>query len=377
MAKTKTIGVFFGGMSGEHEVSLVSASSVINALKEKGFRIIPVGITKGGKWISSETILSELKNNPNPETDETVLLSTDPDFKGLIILKDSENGKVLSKRIELDAIFPVLHGTYGEDGTIQGLFEMSGIPYVGCGVASSAFAMDKIISKRIFAAAGISVVPDVFFTRRDWNEDRESVIKKCESLGYNLFVKPANTGSSVGITKAHDRAELEKAIDTALEYDFCAQAEVSVDSAREIEVAVLGNDRPKASIPGEIVPCNEFYDYAAKYEAGKTETLIPARLSEEEIAKIREMAVKAYSALSCSGLSRVDFLMHPETGALYINEINTLPGFTSISMYPKLWEATGIKYGDLLEQMLEFAAAKYEEKHKNSTSFNTSGWFKE
>lgn len=378
MSKKKRIAVFFGGMSGEHEVSLVSAASVIEVLRSRGHEIVPVGITKSGKWITSETILSDLRRNPGITSETTLLLSSDPGFKGLVEISEKDGRTSFLRRIEVDAIFPVLHGTYGEDGTMQGLFEMSGLPYVGCGVASSAFAMDKIISKRIFAAAGLRVVPDVFFDRREWKEDRGAVIARCEGLGYNLFVKPANTGSSVGITKAHDRKELEAGIEAALEYDFRGLAEASVDGAREIETAVLGNDRPEASIPGEITPSNEFYDYAAKYEDGKTETTVPARLSEDETAEIRKMAVTAYSALGCTGLARVDFLKDPKTGETYINEINTLPGFTSISMYPKLWEATGVPYGELLERLLDLAEKRLEEKNRNSTSYSTKNeWFRE
>ena len=375
MDKKKCVAVFFGGVSGEHEVSLVSGSSIIQELKKNDkYRVIEIGIGKSGKWFLGDQVLDILKSGKEPETDENIFFSLDPAEKGLVVIKNSENKKEV---IKVDVIFPVLHGTNGEDGTIQGLFKLSNIPYVGCNVPSSALAMDKILSKRIFASNGLPVVPDIFFTRRDWSENQEEIIKKCEEIGYNLFIKPANTGSSVGITKAHNREELKEGIELASKYDFTVQVEKSIDNAREIEVAILGNDRPKASVAGEIAPSGEFYDYAAKYEDGKSLTIVPARITERQMKDIQEKAVKAFISLGCRGLSRVDFLMDPKTEEIYLNEINTLPGFTSISMYPKLWGSSGIEYGKLLENLIDLAFEEFDEKHKNSTSFKSKNdWYK-
>ena len=375
MDKKINVAVFFGGVSGEHEVSLVSGSSIIQELKKNDkYNVIEIGIGKSGKWFLGDQVLETLKTGKEPETDESVFFSLDPAEKGLVVIKNSENKKEL---IKVDVIFPVLHGTNGEDGTIQGLFRLSNIPYVGCNVPSSALAMDKILSKRIFASNGLNVVPDIFFTRKDWKENQEDIIKKCEEIGYNLFIKPANTGSSVGITKAHNREELKEGIELASKYDFMVQVEKSIDNAREIEVAILGNDRPKASVAGEIAPSGEFYDYAAKYEDGQSLTIVPARITDKQMKDIQEKAVKAFISLGCRGLSRVDFLMDPKTDEIYLNEINTLPGFTSISMYPKLWEASGIKYGKLLENVINLAFEEFDEKHKNSTNFQSKNdWYK-
>lgn len=375
MDKKINVAVFFGGVSGEHEVSLVSGNSIIQELKKNDkYNVIEIGIGKSGKWFLGDQVLETLKTGKEPETDESVFFSLDPAEKGLVVIKNSENKKEL---IKVDVIFPVLHGTNGEDGTIQGLFRLSNIPYVGCNVPSSALAMDKILSKRIFASNGLNVVPDIFFTRKDWKENQEEIIKKCEEIGYNLFIKPANTGSSVGITKAHNREELKEGIELASKYDFMIQVEKSIDNAREIEVAILGNDRPKASVAGEIAPSGEFYDYAAKYEDGQSLTIVPARITDKQMKDIQEKAVKAFISLGCRGLSRVDFLMDPKTDEIYLNEINTLPGFTSISMYPKLWEASGIKYGKLLENLINLAFEEFDEKHKNSTNFQSKNdWYK-
>ncbi len=375
MDKKINVAVFFGGVSGEHEVSLVSGNSIIQELKKNDkYNVIEIGIGKSGKWFLGDQVLETLKTGKEPETDESVFFSLDPAEKGLVVIKNSENKKEL---IKVDVIFPVLHGTNGEDGTIQGLFRLSNIPYVGCNVPSSALAMDKILSKRIFASNGLNVVPDIFFTRKDWKENQEDIIKKCEEIGYNLFIKPANTGSSVGITKAHNREELKEGIELASKYDFMVQVEKSIDNAREIEVAILGNDRPKASVAGEIAPSGEFYDYAAKYEDGQSLTIVPARITDKQMKDIQEKAVKAFISLGCRGLSRVDFLMDPKTDEIYLNEINTLPGFTSISMYPKLWEASGIKYGKLLENVINLAFEEFDEKHKNSTNFQSKNdWYK-
>ncbi len=375
----KTVAVIFGGISGEHEVSIVSASSIISLLKNRGYNVLPVGITREGRWLVSGDPLEILRSGGNGNAGERAFLSTDPDIKGLVCLKQNTSGEyIFDKIINIDVIFPVLHGTYGEDGVIQGLFELSGIPYVGCKVTSSACCMDKIVMKRLFASAGLKVVEDVYFNRNKWNKSKESIISDCEKLGYPLFIKPANTGSSVGISKARNTAELIEAVEKAAKYDFRIQVERAVANPREIEVAVLGNSEPIASIPGEIVPSNEFYDYEAKYESGKSDTIIPAELSEKVQEEIRAKAKEAYITMGCEGLARVDFIMDRATEDVYINEINTLPGFTSISMYPMLWEATGIPSEELMDRLILLAADSYEEKLKNSVmSPVRTSWYKQ
>ena len=374
----KTIAVIFGGISGEHEVSLVSANSIISVLKNRGYNILPIGISRDGRWIIAEDPLETLRLNKKIPQNELVFLSTDPNIKGLVVLKQNENGEyIFDRTIQIDIIFPVLHGTYGEDGVIQGLFELSGIPYIGCGVTACACGMDKIVMKRLFKCAGLNVTEDIYFYRMTWQKDKASIISKCETLGYPLFVKPANTGSSVGISKAHNKIELEKAIDLACEYDIRIQVETSVEKAREIEVAVLGNSEPRASIPGEIVPSNEFYDYEAKYESGKSKALVPAEINEKLQEEIRFKAKTAYTAIGCEGLARVDFLLDPKTEELFINEVNTLPGFTSISMYPTLWGATGIPYEELLDRLIYLALERFAERKKNSVKGgNKTSWYK-
>ncbi len=373
--KNKKIAVIFGGISGEHEVSLVSAEFILTVLKKRGYDVIPVGITRKGQWIVGANPLETLKNNPEFISDETVLFSQDPSLKGLVVLKNEKDEMVFDRFIKVDVIFPVLHGSLGEDGCIQGLFEFSGIPYVGCGVTSSACGMDKIVMKRLFASAGLNVVPDIWFTSDRWEKDSENILNLCEKISYPLFVKPANTGSSVGVSKAHDRNELAEAITLAAKYDVRIQVEKGIDNPREIEVAVIGNANPSASIPGEILPSNEFYDYAAKYESGTSKTLIPADLPEKLMEQVREMAKKGYISIGCEGLARVDFLLDPSDGKIYINELNTLPGFTSISMYPKLWEASGVSGEELIEKLLHLGLERSIQKEsKSRESVQKTSW---
>ncbi len=378
MTLIKKIGVFFGGVSGEHEVSIVSALSVISALESRGYEIIKIGISKTGRWIVSNDADKILKGEKTYNRDKFAVLSTDPENRGIFIFKTSSTkGTIIEKTISLDFIFPVLHGSSGENGVMQGLFELSGIPYAGCRTAAGALCMDKVVSKKIFKEIGLKTLPDVSFTRSQWQNDKQIIINQAETLGYNLFIKPANTGSSVGITKAHNREELISGIETAARYDFKIIVEKAVDNAREIETAILGNDDPLISIPGEIKPGNEFYDYAAKYENGTSNTIIPANLSQEQTENIRKQAKKAYAAMGCGGLSRIDFLLDPKTKEIYINEINTMPGFTPISMYAKLWEASGIPYVELLDKIIESGVRDYEETRKNSSSFAPkTDWFK-
>jgi D-alanine-D-alanine ligase len=375
-----TVGVVFGGRSGEHEVSLVSATSIIKAMAPEKYEIVEIGITHEGKWMVSdihsgrsdelgeEGCLEQFKKKKFGELREA-FLSTDPDKKG-IVYGDSHFQKI-------DVMFPVLHGPFGEDGTIQGLFEMLNMPYVGCGVLASSTAMDKLQCKALWEAAGLPVVPYVGFTRAAWDTEKETILKDIrKNIGIPCFVKPANMGSSVGITKVKEDNELESAIDEAAKYDRRILVEISVD-AREIECAVLGNDDPIASPAGEVIVGGEFYDYHDKYVNGVSTTQIPADITEEASSEIREICVKAYKLLDCAGLSRVDSFLDRKSGAMYLNEINTLPGFTSISMYPKMMEAHGMSYEQLIDKLIELGMERYEDKKKNKVSFDSgSEWFK-
>ncbi len=362
------VGVIFGGRSGEHEVSLRSAESIINALDREKYEVVPIAITKAGKWLASSEATNLLPSAVMTSADQHVAIFGDPTEKGLARF-DGQNET--GKRDTLDVIFPVLHGTYGEDGTIQGLLEMADVPYVGCGVLGSAAGMDKVVMKRLFREAGLPIVEFVHFLRSQWEADPLLVeLRVAEEIGFPCFVKPANLGSSVGISKATDAKSLNAAIALAAKYDRKIVVERGVD-AREIEVSVLGNDQPQASLPGEIVPQSaDFYDYQAKYISADGARLeIPANLSEAQTAEIQQLAVRAFQAIDGSGLGRVDFFLEKETGKLLLNEINTMPGFTSISMYPKLWEASGLNYGQLIDRLIELAFERHREKSRNVTSF--------
>lgn len=363
-AKKKVVALLFGGKSGEYKVSLMSASSVLQAIDLELHQVLPVGITPDGEWTFAEDALTILSDHLSDEVKQRLIKQIPDGFtgrRGQTFLSDD--------RTKIDAVLPILHGTYGEDGTIQGLFEMLQLPYVGAGVLASAVGMDKIISKILFTAAGLSQAKYVWYYSRQINTDVGSVASEIEdSLGYPCFVKPANLGSSVGISKADTRESLEKSLRFAANYDRKVVVEEFVD-AREIEVAVLGNHEPKASVPGEIIASNDFYDYRAKYIDGKSLEHIPALLTTEQSEKIREMAVRAFQAIDGSGLSRVDFFVRKDNGQILINEINTLPGFTNISMYKKLWEYTGIPYSDQISQLIELALERYEDKTNLVTTF--------
>lgn len=363
------VGVIFGGRSGEHEVSLRSAESIINALDRDKYEVVPIAITKAGKWLASSEATNLLPSAVMTNADQHVAIFGDPTEKGLARI-GGEN--VTGQRDKLDVIFPVLHGTYGEDGTIQGLLEMADVPYVGCGVLGSAAGMDKVVMKRLFREAGLPIVEFTHFLRSQWEADPLLVeLRVAEELGFPCFVKPANLGSSVGISKATDAKSLNAAIALAAKYDRKIIVERGVD-AREIEVSVLGNDEPVASLPGEIVPQSaEFYDYEAKYISAEGARLeIPAKLSDEQTAEIQQLAIQAFQAVDGSGLGRVDFFLEKQTGKLLLNEINTMPGFTSISMYPKLWEASGLPYSQLIDRLIELAFERHREKSRNVTSFS-------
>ena len=390
------VGILFGGRSGEHEVSLLSAASVLNAINKEKYEVVPIGITKEGRWLTAEhaenLLTGKLVIEPrhlragDPETTspaavlargEAVVVPPEPVHRqsGLVPFQtDAAFMRRASDRaINVDVIFPVLHGTFGEDGTIQGLLELADIPYVGAGVLGSAAGMDKDIMKSLFLAAGIPIVKHVTILRGAWAKDSKAVQKLVESkLRYPVFVKPANLGSSVGISKAHNRKELGPAIEEAAKFDRKIVIEQGVggkkDKAREIECSVLGNDEPAASIPGEIVPGKEFYDYAAKYVDEGSQLIIPAKLTKVETRKVQELAVKAFQAVDCSGLARVDFLMDPKTRKIFLNEINTMPGFTAISMYPKLWAASGLAYPDLIDRLIQLGVERHEDKKKNQYS---------
>jgi D-alanine-D-alanine ligase len=390
------IGILFGGRSGEHEVSLLSAASVLNAIDKEKYDVIPIGITKDGRWLTSDDAQSLLEGKlvieprhlraGDPEITgpaavlargEAVVVPPEPVHRqsGLVPFQTDAplTRRASDRAINVDVIFPVLHGTFGEDGTIQGLLELADIAYVGAGVLGSAAGMDKDIMKSLFIATGLPIVKHVTILRSAWKKNRKKIEKLVESkLKYPVFVKPANLGSSVGISKARNRKELSPAIEEAARFDRKIVIEQGVggkkNKAREIECSVLGNDEPLASIPGEIVPIKEFYDYNAKYLDEGSELIIPAKLTKAETKKVQELAIQAFQAVDCSGLARVDFLMDPITRKIYLNEINTMPGFTAISMYPKLWAASGLEYSKLIDRLIQLGIERHADKKKNQYS---------
>jgi D-alanine-D-alanine ligase len=393
MAKKLCVGVLFGGRSGEHEVSLLSAASILKAIDRRKFDVVPIGITKTGRWLTGSGAqallagggagpagltleasaeqwerLEQPEQQPDPSNAVTALVPGASSLGG---------GK-------LDAVFPVLHGTFGEDGTIQGLFELADVAYVGSGVLGSATGMDKDVMKRLFAQAGLPIVKHLTVLRTAWEASPRKTVAAVEAaLKYPVFVKPANLGSSVGISKVHDRKELAPALNLAARYDRKLVIEEGVagggkargtKKARELEVAVLGNDDPRASVVGEIIPGKEFYDYEAKYLSDGSIPVIPARITAAESKQIRSMAVEAFRACDLAGLARIDFLMEPDgRRRIYLNEVNTLPGFTSISMYPKLWQATGLSYAGLITRLIELALERHKERSRTSFSFEGQG----
>jgi D-alanine-D-alanine ligase len=348
------VGVLFGGRSGEHEVSLASAASIIRGLDPQKYEAVPIGITKEGHWLigaGAHKMLPEVLRDG-----QRVVMSADPTETALMTLDGSSHGQ------KLDVVFPVIHGTFGEDGTLQGLLELAGLPFVGAGVLGSAIGMDKDVAKRLMQVAGIPVVPWIAVQRADRERKPKEIRRAIEKkFKYPVFVKPATLGSSVGMTKVHSRAELAPALDLAAEFAMKILVERAV-TAREIEVSVLGNHDPQASIPGEIVPHREFYDYAAKYLEEGTQLLIPAKLKKSEIKKVQALAVTAFRALELSGMARVDFFIEKRGGRIFLNEVNTIPGFTSISMYPKLWEANGIPFRQLISRLIDLALEQHREK---------------
>ncbi|MGB7434800.1 MAG: D-alanine--D-alanine ligase family protein [Candidatus Acidiferrum sp.] len=345
--KLLRVGVLFGGRSGEHEVSLASAASVIRGLDPDKYEAVPIGISKDGHWLVGQGAAKML-----PEVlkgGRRVMLTADPTEPALMPLDRGAGAQ------RVDVVFPVLHGTFGEDGTIQGMLDLANLPYVGAGVLGSAIGMDKDVTKRLLQVAGIPVVPWVAVYRWQWEQDPQAVKAEIEQkFPYPVFVKPATLGSSVGMTKVHNAGELAPAVNLACEFGMKVMVEKAM-VAREIEVAVLGNHEPKASIPGEIVPHREFYDYTAKYLEEGTQLLIPADLQAPQVDKVQSFAVHAFRVLELAGMARVDFFLEKEGGKFFLNEVNTIPGFTSISMYPKLWEASGIPFRELIDRLIQLA----------------------
>jgi D-alanine-D-alanine ligase len=363
MTKRLRVGVIFGGKSAEHEVSLNSAQNVMRALDKSKYDVVPIGISKEGQWLLRGDPLQVLTGG---QTSLPQLLES-----GYQIVDDLSTGREVipgshaASLPDVDVIFPVLHGPFGEDGTVQGLLELADIPYVGAGVMSSAVGMDKAAMKDLFRSHDLPTPRYLVIKRHEWERIPDRVAAAVErEIGYPCFVKPANMGSSVGVNKAHDAAELTLALNDAVRYDRKMLVEVAVPDAREIECSVLGNDEPIASVPGEIVPGHEFYDYEAKYLDESSQLLIPAPIDPALTQRVRELSVKAFVALDCAGMARVDFLLARGTGELYVSEVNTIPGFTRISMYPKLWEASGISYHELIDRLIQLALERYADKQR-------------
>jgi len=374
MEKKLKVGILFGGRSGEHEVSLRSAASVISALDRDKYEVVALGIAKDGRWLAGtaahkmlppaakgaagEPALGEVLRSG-----ERVMLSADPNVAALVPVNHSQQ-----HTLHVDVVFPVLHGTFGEDGTVQGLLDLAGLPYVGSGVIGSAVGMDKDMQKRLFMQAKLPVGEFLAVPRADWEKSRSKVLREIrKKFKFPVFVKPATLGSSVGMTKAHNAKELEAAMDLAGEFAQKIMVERTI-RGREIEVSVLGNEEPEASIPGEIMPHREYYDYAAKYLEEGTRLMIPAKLTRAQVKRFQDYAVRAFRAIECLGMARVDFFLERRTGKILLNEVNTIPGFTSISMYPKLWEASGLPYSQLLDRLIELAVAQHREKQRTKYS---------
>lgn len=389
MTNKISVGVLFGGRSGEHEVSLASARSIMENIDKHKYDVVPIGITKDGQWIVGGDPMKALVSGVASESRPATMLA-DPLRRGVWSIGLDENKPASAgqttgasqdralaqaewiravRLAELDVVFPVLHGTFGEDGTVQGLLELAGVPYVGSGVLASALAMDKTVAKDVLAKHGLPVLPYLVVKRKEWREDPTGVMTQIESrLAYPVFVKPSNLGSSVGISKVHGPDELSPALDLAARYDRKLVVEQGIE-AREIEVSVLGNDEPIASVPGEVIPCREFYDYRAKYVETDSQLLIPAPLDAKVTEQVRHMAIQAYRALDCAGMARADFLLDKGSEELWVSELNTIPGFTQISMYPKLWEASGIPYWELVDRLIALAIERSEDSKQSERSY--------
>jgi D-alanine-D-alanine ligase len=360
------VGVLFGGRSGEHEVSLASARNVIEALNQAGHTVVPIGISPQGHWLTNGAALAQLTGESVASGVHALVEATQGAANTWALLPQAMADAPLPT---IDVIFPVLHGTYGEDGTVQGLLEMANLPYVGSGVLASALGMDKAVAKQLFAHAGLRQADFRVVLRKNWQQHAENVLDSLEAhFAYPCFVKPANLGSSIGISKVRNRQELAAGLTYAARYDRKLVVEEAVAHVREIEVSVLGNEDPLISIPGEIVPGNEFYDYAAKYLDDNSQLLIPALIEPALVQEAQEMALLAYRTLDCTGLARVDFLLNDLSKTLYLNELNTMPGFTRHSMYPKLWEASGVRYPDLVDRLIALAVERHQDRMQNATT---------
>ena len=370
MDKKLRIAVLFGGRSGEHEVSLMSARSVLSALDSEKYEITQIGITNDGVWMAGENVLEALvKGKTENENLNQVVIIPDQYHNRIWKIQVKDSTRILEPLADVDVVFPILHGTFGEDGTLQGLLELADLAYVGAGVTGSSVGMDKGIFKDVMRANDIPTVKSVIVLRSEVEKNIEAVICQAEAVApYPLFVKPANLGSSVGITKCNNRADLGEGLKEAATYDRRILVERGV-SAREIEVSVLGNDEPLASIPGEVLPSREFYSYESKYMDGTSSLLIPAPLPAEIAEKIRQMAISAYKAVDCAGMARVDFFVEKTTGEIFLNEVNTIPGFTSISMYPKLWGASGLSYTKLVDRLVELALERKADRDRTERHF--------
>ena len=372
MEEKLRIGVVFGGRSGEHEVSLMSARSVLTALDPEKYEVLQIGITHQGVWVVGDDVLSAMQDG-RPEQLTSATLLADPTRRGAFVIHDRHDGELLELLGQLDVVFPVLHGTFGEDGTIQGLLEMADLAYVGAGVLASAVGMDKGIFKALMRASAIPVVDWMVFSRNEIDREISGVTARAQELGaFPLFIKPANLGSSVGITKCMSGSDLYEGLLEAARFDRRILVERGIE-AREIEVSVLGNagahSTPAASIPGEVIPSREFYSYESKYVDGTSSLLIPAPVSPEISLRAQELAVQAYLAIDCAGMARVDFLLEKSTGELYLNEVNTIPGFTQISMYPKLWQASGLPYPALVDRLIELALERKAENDRTERRY--------
>jgi D-alanine-D-alanine ligase len=366
------IGVLFGGRSGEHEVSLMSARSVLSVLDPNQYTIIRIGITHEGDWFAGDNALKALQSGDTSGLTRVTILPQ-PGLNQLFALEENDGRTILRPYAPLDVVFPVLHGTFGEDGTLQGLLEMADLAYVGGGVLASSVGMDKALFKDVMRARGIRVVPSLTFTRRQIQEDLETVLDQSETISqYPLFVKPVNLGSSVGVSKCRDRHQLRAGLLDAARYDRRILVEMGVNG-REIEVSVLGNDQPQASIPGEILPAGDFYSYESKYIDERSELIIPASLDEITLEEIRRIAVEVYRAMDGAGMARIDFLLDRESGIAYVNEANTIPGFTKISMYPKLWDASGLSYQELVDQLIAYAVERKQDRDQTVREYGSAG----
>ncbi len=349
------LGLIFGGRSVEHEVSLVSARAVMTKLDPGRYEVVPIGVTHEGRWVTSGDARSLLEHGPDRIPGTRLALTGDPSVGGLVPLEDP------GRPVALDVVFPLVHGSGGEDGTLQGLLDLAGLPYVGSGVLGSSLGMDKAAMKAVFASAGLASVEHIVLTRRRIETDPQAVAREVGGrIGYPCFVKPSNGGSSVGVAKVKGPEALAAGLQEALAYDRRVLVERAVEG-QEVECGVLGNDDPQASVVGEIVPSREFYDYAAKYLEEGSELIVPARISAEQSERVRAMSVAAFKTLDCSGMARVDFFVRRSDGQVLINEINTIPGFTPISMYPRLWEASGTPFADLVDRLVQLGLERHRE----------------